>query len=182
MIVVLGVAGSGKSTQSQMLAARDGMQWLSMGELLRSVISDERKDLMLAGHVLDEQQTIEILAAELKKRGDYPEVVLDGFPRGTIQAQWLVDNHVNKSFKIRAVVHLTADRDIVRQRLLARGRQDDTEIAINERFYEYDNVIKPIIDLMKQCNIPVVDINGQDSQEVVFTHVLKALYDVGVRI
>ena len=182
MIIVLGVAGSGKSTQSQMLAARDGMQWLSMGELLRSVITDERRGLMLAGHVLDEQETIDILAAELKRRGDSPEVVLDGFPRGLLQAQWLVDEHMAHARTIRAIVHLTADRIVVRQRLLTRGRQDDTEAAINERFSEYDNVIKPIIQLMQDNAIPVVNVDGQQPPEAVFTHVLKALYKLGVRI
>lgn len=182
MIIVLGVAGSGKSTQSQMLAARDGMIWISMGQLLRDTITDERKDLMLAGKVLDEHEVTDILAAKLQSLSDEHEVVLDGFPRGVNQASWLIEQHKQGTCDIRAIVHLRADKVVVRQRLIARGRQDDTEQAINERFYEYDHVIKPIINLMQQNHIPVVDINAQQSPEAVFADVIQYLHEAGVSV
>ena len=180
MIVVLGVAGSGKSTQSQLLAARDGMSWVSMGELLRRVITDERRDIMLAGKVLDEHETIEILDTELAARGDKPEVILDGFPRGLIQAQWLLAQHSAGQLQVRAVVHLQAQPDAVKQRLLARGRQDDTEDAIAERFDEYEHAIKPIIAMFKDAHVPVVDINAEQAPKEVEADIILELKQVGV--
>lgn len=182
MIIVLGVAGSGKSTQSRMLAARENMVWISMGELLRNVITDDRKELMLAGKVLDEQETIAILDNKLKALGDKQEFILDGFPRGLSQASWLIEQNRLGRYDIRAVVHLKADKVIVRQRLLARARQDDTEQAINERFYEYDHVIKPIIDTMQANNIPIVEVDAQKQPDDVFADVLSGLSAAGVAV
>ncbi|MFO0882536.1 MAG: nucleoside monophosphate kinase [Candidatus Saccharimonadales bacterium] len=182
MIVVLGVAGSGKSTQSQLLAARDGMRWVSMGEVLRRVITDDRRDVMLAGKVLDEHETIEILSEELTRLGDNPEIILDGFPRGLIQAEWLLKEREEGRFAIRAVVHLRADKNAVKTRLLARGRQDDTEDAIAERFAEYEEKIKPIVSQFSNHGIPVVDINAERSAVEVGQEIIAKLAEVGVDV
>lgn len=182
MIIVLGVAGSGKSTQSQLLAARDGFVWLSMGELLRSTINDERKEQMLAGKVLDEQEVSEILDSELYKRGDNPEIILDGFPRGTLQAEWLLAQQDVGRFNIRAVIHLQANQTTVKERLLARGRQDDTENAIKERFYEYEHTIKPIISTMSDNDIPIVEVNAEQSPQEVSEEIIKGMAKVGITV
>ena len=36
MIILFGLAGSGKTTQGKILAERHGMEWLSVGEVLRN--------------------------------------------------------------------------------------------------------------------------------------------------
>jgi adenylate kinase len=182
VIIVLGLAGSGKSTQSQMLANRDNFSWLSMGELLRSIITDERKEEMLAGKVLDEHDVITILDTELQKRGDVPELILDGFPRGILQADWLLEQQNLGRFSIRAVIHLYAHKETVKERLLARGRQDDTEEAIQERFHEYENTIKPIINTMRDNNIPIVEVNAEQSPEVVLDSIVKDMSQIGISV
>lgn len=182
MIIVLGVAGSGKSTQSQLLAARDHMSWLSMGELLRSVITDERKEAMLAGKILDEHETIAILDTELQHRGDAPEIILDGFPRGLEQAQWLLDQRDAGRWNIRAVVHLQAHQPAVKERLLARGRQDDTETAIAERFYEYEHAIKPIITMFASSGIPIVEVDAEQAPKEVEADIIGQLKEVGITL
>jgi adenylate kinase len=171
VIIVLGVAGSGKSTQSKLLADRDAFSWLSMGELLRSVITDERKEEMLAGKVLNEHDVIAILDTELQKRGDVPELILDGFPRGILQAEWLLEQQGLGRFSIRAVIHLHA-----------RGRQDDTEDAIQERFYEYENTIKPIINTMRDNNIPIVEIDAEQSPQIVSETIIKGMSQIGITV
>ncbi len=54
MIIILGVAGSGKSTQSKLLAVSNNLVWISIGELLRNNIKDHRKNDMLNGKMLEE--------------------------------------------------------------------------------------------------------------------------------
>ena len=182
MIIVLGVAGSGKSTQSQLLAARDNMKWLSMGELLRSVITDERKEIMLAGKVLDEKEVISILDAEIRQRGDDPELILDGFPRGIEQAKWLLEQMHTNRFNVRAVVHLRAHKAAVKERLLARGRQDDTEDAIAERFHEYEHTIKPIVTLLHEGGVPVVEVDAEQAPKEVEADIITGMREVGISL
>jgi adenylate kinase family enzyme len=90
MIIILGVAGSGKSTQSQLLVDRLGMNWVSTGELCRRVVTGKRREEMLAGKVLDQDEVIDILDAELKRLDNKNEIILDGFPRGLKQVAWLL--------------------------------------------------------------------------------------------
>lgn len=182
MIIILGVAGSGKSTQSQLLAQQDGFEWLSMGEILRNSISDSRRDDMLAGKLLGEEEVITILEPILREHGDTSDVILDGFPRGIHQAEWLINERAAKRFDISAVVHLRAHQEAVKERLLARGRQDDTEDAIAERFYEYEHTIKPIIKAMSNSGVPIVEVNAEQEPKAVFNELKNGLHAAKVKL
>ena len=49
MIIFMGVAGSGKSSQGRRLADERGLPWLSTGEFLRMLIAGEKRKDMVAG-------------------------------------------------------------------------------------------------------------------------------------
>lgn len=182
MIIVLGMAGSGKSTQSQLLAGKDGFTWLSMGEVLRQHITDERRADMLAGKVLDQDEVITILAPILYEHGDTKDIILDGFPRGLHQAEWLLAQRQQGKFIIDAVIHLQAHEPTAKARLLARGRQDDTEAAIAERFDEYENTIKPIIALLQSNGVPIVTVNAEQQPNDVFIEITNELQTLGIDV
>lgn len=74
-----------------------------------------------------------------------------------------------------AVIHLTASRDGVRERLLARGRQDDHEEAIEQRFQEYENDILQLIQQFKDGGVKVYDVNGEQPVEAVRADIMKVL-------
>lgn len=182
MIIVLGIAGSGKSTQSRLLANREGLTWLSMGEILRQHITDERRADMLAGKVLDQDEVIAILAPILQTHGDTSDIILDGFPRGLHQAEWLLAQCAQGEVTIEAIIHLHVQEAAAKVRLLARGRQDDTEEAIAERFDEYEHTIKPIITLMSDNDVPILTINAERQPDQVFEDIISKLHDLGVNI
>ena len=175
MIIFMGVAGSGKSVQGKTLADHLALPWLSTGEFLRMLIAGDKRREMIAGKLLEDKEIITLVQKIFSMIHADEEFILDGFPRTTAQADWLLNQVKHGQLNITAVVHLVADEQTVLQRLLGRGRQDDTEEAIRERFEEYEAQVKPIIEHFKEAQIPVYDINGDQTPDAVQADILKAL-------
>lgn len=177
----MGVAGSGKSMQGRLLADELGLPWLSTGEFLRMLISGEQRQDMVAGKLLDDQQIIALVQKIFHLINTEQEFVLDGFPRSTAQADWLLGQVKHGQLKISAVIHLQASLEIVQKRLMSRGRPDDTAKSISERFDEYDKAIKPILTHFKEAGIPVCDIDAAQDPKLVHEAILKVIPDVYTR-
>lgn len=180
MIIILGVAGSGKSTQSKLLAESNNLAWISIGELLKNNIKDHRKNDMLNGKMLEDSVVIEILEKRLQDLGNKEKFILDGFPRTKNQAQWLINNSTMPGREVIAVVHLVAKEIIAKERLLNRGRQDDHEKAIEERFYEYENTIKPIISEFSRAGVKIIEVNADQDQAIVSKEIKLNLKTAGI--
>lgn len=175
MIIFTGVAGSGKSLQGKKLADAKGLPWLSTGEFLRMLISGDRRKDMLEGKLLEDQEIIALVQRIFNVVDVKNEFVLDGFPRTVAQADWLLNQAKHGQLGITAVVHLKASEDAVKDRLLSRGRQDDTDEAIAERFREYTDAIMPILEHFREAGVPVYDINGEEDVEIVHSAIMSAL-------
>lgn len=165
----MGVAGAGKSVQGKLLAEKLGYEWVSTGELLRSSLNKEHRQEMLEGKLLDDQEIIDVIRQFFSDVSPGQECILDGFPRTLVQANWLLEQH----FNIQAVVHLKVPKDIVKERLLKRGRPDDNEESIDMRFKEYEKHTLPIIGRFKQRNLPVFEIGGEGDIGQVHEQILR---------
>jgi len=165
MIIFMGVAGAGKSLQGRMLADQLGLPWLSTGEFLRMLISGERRKDMLEGKLLEDEEIISLVQKIFAMIDTKEEFILDGFPRTSQQADWLLSQKKHGQLSITAVINLTASEEVVRDRLLERGRQDDHHDAISERFDEYRDHIVPILDQFESSGVSVFTIDGEQSTE-----------------
>jgi adenylate kinase len=181
MLILLGVAGSGKSTQGQLLAERRNLRWISMGNILRRRADKAQQERMQHGELLDNQETIKILKDELKDDGDDPEIILDGFPRAFEQAVWLVEEHKKHNLKLSAVINLIVAESIVEKRLLDRGRADDNKESIKNRFDIYQKNFKPIIDYLSDNHVPVLEINADQTPELILEDTIDALVNLGIK-
>jgi len=168
MIILTGVAGAGKSMQGKILADEHGYAWISTGEILRVLVTGKRRQEMLQGKLLSDEEMMTILDKVFELIDPTQEFVLDGFPRTIPQADWLLEQVKAGRFSLTAVVNLSASEEVVRERLMARGRVDDTDEAIAERFREYRSVTLPILEHFRQENIAVCDIDA--AQEPRFVH------------
>lgn len=175
MIIFMGVAGSGKSVQGRWLADEFGYPWLSTGEFLRMLVSGEPRKAMVRGELIDDKEIIKMVQKIFTLVGTSDKFVLDGFPRTTAQADWLLGQVKHGQLHVNAVIHLQASEESVMKRLLSRGRTDDTEAAIRERFNEYNEAALPIIEHFKQAGIPVYEINGEQPVEKVHEDIKEAL-------
>lgn len=175
MILLMGIAGSGKGTQGKMLADQRGYHLVSMGEVLRMYITGEQRERMLTGELLDNQEIIAIIDKVLSSFPDDGQVLMDGFPRTIPQAEWLMAQVKAGRFKLDTALHLVASRQAVKQRLLGRARIDDKEEAIEKRFAEYEKSTRPLLDWLKANGVKVIDINAERTPEEVHADIVKYL-------
>lgn len=174
MILMMGIAGSGKGTQGQMLAERLGWRLVSMGDVVRANVSDEQEQRMMSGALLDDQEIITMLDKVLGEI-DSDKLILDGFPRTITQAEWLVGQAREDRFDLDTAFHLTASRQAVKERLLGRARHDDKAEAIAKRFDEYERSTVPLINWLKDNGVRVIDINAERSIEDIHQDLVSRL-------
>ncbi len=163
----MGVAGAGKSMQGRILADEKGYSWISTGEILRVLVTGKRRQEMLEGKLLSDPEMIRMMDRVFDLIDTHEEFILDGFPRTVKQADWLIDQVHLGRFDITAVFHLSADEDVVLERLKSRGRHDDTEEAIKNRFDEYRAVTLPMLADFRNRGVTVHDIDGSRTPEEV---------------
>lgn len=174
----MGVAGSGKSSQGRILADEMGFPWVSTGEFLRMLISGERRKEMLEGKLIEDAEIIGLIQKIFAMIDTDNEFILDGFPRTSQQAEWLLSQKKHGQLNITAVIHLKASEDVVSDRLLDRGRQDDHHDAIKERFIEYKESILPILEQFKSASVAVFDIDGDQAMDAVHNEIESAINQV----
>ncbi len=177
MIILMGVAGSGKSMQGRLQADEHGYAWISTGEILRVLITGKRRQEMLQGKLLDDNEMVRVLDTVFEVIDTKQEFILDGFPRTVVQADWLLKNVDKGRFPLTAVIHLNASKDVVRERLKKRGRLDDNEEAITKRFNEYERVTVPIINHFKELGVHVYDIDGGKDPNTVHQEITRIIDD-----
>ena len=175
MIIFMGVAGAGKSAQGKLLADTIGLPWLSTGEFFRMLISGQKRVDMVAGKLLSDHDTITLIQKVFAIVGTDQEFVLDGFPRTLVQADWLLSQVKHKQLSITAVIEIDVSEAVVEQRLLSRGRQDDTKEAIATRFKEYEKLTIPIIKDLKENGVTVYKISGEGSVDEIHQAVMSVL-------
>lgn len=175
MILLMGVAGAGKSMQGRILADEHGYAWISTGEILRVLITGKRRQEMMQGKLLSDEETIKILDRVFDMIDTNQEFVLDGFPRTIPQADWLLEQVDQGRFQLTGVIDLVASQEVVLERLKKRGRPDDTEEAIAERFKEFEAVTRPILNHLKEKKVRVHEVNADRDPRSIHDDILAII-------
>jgi adenylate kinase len=114
-LVLLGPPGAGKGTQARMLEDAFGLVQLSTGDLLRAAVTAgteaglQAKAVMEAGDLVSDEIVIAILRDRLAEPDCANGVILDGFPRTTVQAEALDGLMEDMGADIRAAISLEVD-------------------------------------------------------------------------
>jgi adenylate kinase len=176
--VIIGIQGSGKGTQSAMLADL-GIVHISVGDIFRRHVAQHTKlgaqvrQIMAAGQLVPDEITQDLVAARLEEHDWNYGFVLDGFPRSTGQAHFFLAR-----YDIDAVIHLELPDDEVARRvekrsraaqcencggpvLVSQPREDDTPAALAARVRDYHAKTGPVLELFRAKGQPVVSIDAR---------------------
>lgn len=161
-ILVLGLPGSGKTTQIDKIAQKYGLTPISMGNILRKIASSggemggRVKKIMASGELVDDTTVAELIKNEAAKIGD--NFIMEGYPRTTKQVE-LFDPGFDKVF------YLEVPDKVLKERMKGRGRADDSDSAIDTRIKVQREGLEQILDNYRN---KLVNIDGTKNIEDIF--------------
>lgn len=174
-LVILGRQGSGKGTQCAQLVDHYGIPHISTGDMLREAVAEgtefglQAKAIMDRGDLVSDDVIVGVVEERLAKPDAAAGYLLDGFPRTVGQAEAL-----SAIAPPTAVVNIDVPEELVLERMLLRGRADDTEEAIRRRLDLYEEQTAPLVAYYDGLGI-LVTVDGVGEIDEVFARVTKAV-------
>lgn len=163
-ILLIGPQGSGKSTQGKLLSEYLNVPFIVTGDILREIAESDTdegkrlKGILESGNLVDDETVIALIKNRLQKEDCESGFILDGYPRTDTQAEKIDEVGFQRA------VYINASQSEVTQRLLKRGRIDDTEELIKKRLELYFNQTQPLLDFYRSKGI-LVEIDGMGDVE-----------------
>jgi adenylate kinase len=159
-VVLVGPPGAGKGTQAAVLSEKLGVPHISTGDLFRAHVGKQTDLGNEARRYLD--------AGEL-----VPDTVTNAMVRERLaEPDMLREILAESRRRLDAVLQFDVPEDVVVERLLARGRSDDTEEVIRRRQQVYQQETAPLLDHYKDL---LVTIDAVGSVEEITDRALEAL-------
>lgn len=175
-IILIGIQGSGKSTQGNLLSKELGIPYLSTGHIFREIAKEHTplgrqiKVVMNAGLLISDAKTLKIVSEYLSRPEYQNGYILDGFPRTLGQV---------KAFKngIDKVVYLKISDKEALWRISGRNgevREDETLMAVRKRIDSFHKFTEPVLEYyQKKGNL--IEIDGEQPVEKIHKEIVKKL-------
>ena len=175
-IILIGIQGSGKSTQGTLLSKDFGVPYLSTGHIFRrlaqerSPLGRQIKVVMNAGLLISDRKTLKIVS-EYLGRAEYEKgYILDGFPRTLGQV---------KAFKngIDKVIYLKISDKEALWRISGRNgeaREDETLMAVRKRIESFHRFTEPVLGFYKKKG-QLIEIDGEQPVEKIHKEILQKI-------
>ncbi|MCQ3805828.1 MAG: adenylate kinase [Acidimicrobiaceae bacterium] len=184
-MVILGRQGSGKGTQSLRICEAYGCVHVSTGDMLRSAVEQgtelgrQASQTMEAGGLVSDETMNGIVAQRLSRR-DIAErgVLLDGFPRTAEQANALERILYDLGERLTVAVNLEVPTKTVTERMLGRGRGDDTPEAIQRRLNLYEQQTTPLLQWFDSRSL-LCTVDGVGTEDEVFARIRAVVSPAG---
>lgn len=185
-LVLLGPPGAGKGTQAARLAEHLGVPTISTGDIFRANITGgtelgrTAQEYTSRGALVPDEVTNAMVRDRLGQPDAANGFLLDGYPRNVAQVAELDAILADAGLVVDAAVEITADTDVVVERLLKRaeieGRVDDTETVIRHRLDVYAEQTAPVSGVYAQRGLLVV-VDGIGEMDEVTDRLVAALTD-----
>lgn len=190
-VIFIGRSGCGKGTQADLLMNRINeldshkrqILYVETGDRFRSFIRDEGYSSKLS-KIIYEKDTRqpdflacymwgEMLISELEKD---MHIVFDGAPRSLPEAAIISTAMEFYKREQPTVIYINVSRQWSEDRLLGRGRMDDTSLTkINKRLDWFDKDTLPVIEYFKTNKLyKFIEVNGEQPIEKVCSDIIAA--------
>lgn len=183
-MVLLGPPGAGKGTQAARIGERLGIPAISTGDIFRAHVAGSTelgrraRAYMDKGEYVPDSVTNAMVADRLAEDDAASGFLLDGYPRTAAQVDALDDMLSERGEALDVVVEITADADVVVERLLGRaaeqGRADDTEPVIRRRLEVYAEATAPLAAIYEGRGL-LLRVDGMGGVDEVTDRIMTAL-------
>ncbi|MEJ2394172.1 MAG: nucleoside monophosphate kinase [Candidatus Thiodiazotropha sp.] len=150
-IVILGGPGSGKKTQTGLLAEKYGLTVVAAGELVKQALAEESErgeQLRLqqqAGHSVTDDVVLTLLQERLQQPDLENGFILDGYPRNLLQALTLDELLVELATPLDFVLLFEIETDALMERLV--GRRTCRSCGAVYNIYTQPTAVDDVCDL-----------------------------------
>jgi len=191
VFLLMGRSGCGKGTQAKMLIKylQDNnlgeTLYVYTGEKLRSFTEKEEnlaaslaKSKMKAGGLLPSFLAVWLWSGSLIEGvKENNNVIMDGSPRTLLEAMMMDDAMEFYGRSNVVPIFLETSEEWSTQRLLGRGRSDDSLKSIKERQAYFEKDVAPVIDYYDgRSKYKLMRINGEQSVEAVHQKILEKVF------
>lgn len=188
--IFIGPQGSGKGTQIELLKAQltahdpdQRITHIQTGKPFRDLaatggyMAEVVKGLINSGTLVPNVLTNALVVHEfIEQHTKDAHIVFDGYPRDAEQAAVCSELFALCGRDSLQIVHLDTSTPVVVERMLERGRADDTEAIIEERLRQYHAVTEPLLEFYRaQPTATVHSINGDGTEDEVHQAIATAL-------
>ncbi len=177
IVILLGAPGSGKGTQSAKLIEHYGFSTITMGDLVRqeikteSPLGKEMTQYLNNGDLVPNDIINKIFVNSFNNHKIENGLVLDGFPR-TLEQCKLVKSLVDINQYKLTIILIDVNDNLLENRLLERGRSDDSIEVIKNRLINYNNQMQDIKVYFKS---DLNYVNGNQEIDNVFNEIILLL-------
>ena len=180
VIIFIGPPGSGKGTQAQILKDNllPNLHLLTVSSLLKeksddgSVLGDDIKKRMDNGDLIDDNIVISVLNEKVENLNN-EQILIDGFPRSSIQAESL--NKIFKKLDINIINFIVSDEQLlerIKKRSLEEFRADDS--VFEKRLAIYKKSHNEIINSLNEY-YKVIDIEADSEISLISQKIVEKL-------
>ena len=167
-LILIGIQGSGKSTQGSLLSKKLGAPFLSTGNIFREISKEKNqvgryiKEIVNKGLLVPDEKVVEIVNLYLSRPEYKKGYILDGFPRTMKQVKIFKDN-------VDKVIYLKINEKETWRRLINRNdrtRNDETLPVMKKRINLFYKFTEKVIDHYKSINKLIVVDGTKKIEEV----------------
>jgi adenylate kinase family enzyme len=173
-LFLLGMPGSGKGTVSELLLSKlnnSSVRYYNVGGILREQAEKDKhiKETHAAGGLVTSDRVLGIFEDALSQES----FVADGSPRRPEESEFIL-SHPKWTANPGLLIHLKISPELAKERLMSRGRFDDTEVTIQKRFDDYQlHTLKSVENFAKHKQL--VEVDASVRPEAVCESILLAL-------